>query len=192
MNSLPTTLARIRSVLMLGLSLFPLVSSLTPRAAVAQVAPLAAGETVLVSWRDPVVVGAINPFHVRRITVVRADDSQIVARVDGRTRVIDGRTITRIRRRIGTRPATAPEMVAGSAIGFGTGFLLGAMSASTDRVDAGLSTGVLLGAPAGALIAWLASRSRGIYEDVPLPAVRVFRSTAGGMRLDVMRRLVVP
>jgi hypothetical protein len=192
LSSLLKTLARIWSVLLLGLGLSSLASFPIPRAAVAQAAPLAPGETVLISWRDPAVVGALNPYHVRRITVLRTNDRQVVGRLDGRTRVIDGSTITRIRRRIGTRPATAPEMVAGSAIGFGAGFLIGAMGASTDRVDGGLSTGVLLGAPAGALVAWVASRSRGIYEDVPLPGVRVARGSTGRIRLDVLGRLVTP
>jgi hypothetical protein len=184
-------LARARSAFVFFSSL-PVLGSSMPQAATAQAAPLAPGETVLLSWRDPVVVGALNPHHVRRVTVVRANDRQVVARLDGRTQVIDGSTITRIRRKIGTHPATAPEMVAGSAIGFGAGFLVGAMGAGVDRVDAGLSTGVLLGAPAGALIAWLASRSRGIYEDVPLPGVHVARSSSGRMRLDVLRRLAAP
>jgi hypothetical protein len=192
MSSLLTALARIRSVLLLGLSISSLTSYLIPRAAVAQAAPLTAGETVLISWRDPVVVGALSPYHKRRITVLRTDARQIVGRLDGRTQVIDGSAIIRIRRKIGTRPPTAPEMVAGSAIGFGTGFLIGAIGASTDRVDAGLSTGVLLGAPAGALVAWVASRSRGIYEDVPLPGVRVARGSTGRIRLDVLGRLVAP
>jgi hypothetical protein len=62
-----------------------------------------------------------------------------------------------------------------------------------DRVDSGLSTGVLLGAPVGALVAWAASRSRGIYEDVPFPDLRVRRAAASGRaHLDLLGRLTVP
>jgi hypothetical protein len=191
MNSHLETLSCTRSVLLLGLALSSLLSSSTPAAVAAQVAPLTPGETVLVSWHEPVVTASSNPFRVRSVTVLRADDAQIVGRLDGRTYVIERRTIARIRRRIGTRPATAPEMVAGSAIGFGTGFLIGAMSTGTDRMDTGLSTGVLLGAPAGALVAWLASRSRGIYEDVPLPDVRAARTPSGRVRVDLLGRWIV-
>src|SRR5688572_8130068 len=136
------------------------VASLEARPVAAQPAALTPGETVIISWHDPALVGTSSAFRAQRFVVVRADDSQVIGRRDGRTYVMERRSIARMRRKIGTRPATAPEMVAGSAIGFATGFLLGAMSASEDRTDAGLSTGVLLGAPAGALVAWISSRSR--------------------------------
>jgi hypothetical protein len=81
-------------------------------------------------------------------------------------------------------------MVIGSAGGFATGFLAGVLtggieggSASVDRVDAGVTTAVLIGAPLGALIAWAASRSRGIYEDVP------FGDMIGGIVADPDGRL---
>jgi hypothetical protein len=57
----------------------------------------------------------------------------------------------------------------------------------------GLSTGVLVGAPVGALVAWAASRSRGIYEDVPFPDFRFSRPEASGRaHLDLLGRLAVP
>jgi hypothetical protein len=44
----------------------------------------------------------------------------------------------------------------------------------------------------GALVAWAASRSRGIYEDVPLPDVRARRSASNGrVRFDVLGRLLL-
>jgi hypothetical protein len=159
----------------------------------AQPAPLTPGETVVVTWRDPTIIGVANPPSTRRVVIVGADDTQLIGRFDGRMYIIERGSITRVRRRIGTRPATAPEMVAGSAIGFATGFLVGALGSSHDRVDSGLSTGVLLGAPVGALVAWAASRSRGIYEDVPFPDVRVRRTAASGRaHLDLLGRVAVP
>jgi hypothetical protein len=159
----------------------------------AQPAPLTPGETVVVTWRYPAIVGAANPFSTHRVVVVGADASGLIGRFDGRTYVIERGTVVRVRRRIGTRPATAPEMVAGSAIGFATGFLAGALGSTEDRVDVGLSTGVLLGAPVGALIAWAASRSRGIYEDVPFPDLRVRRAAASGRaHVDLLGRVAVP
>ena len=158
----------------------------------AQAAPLTPGETVIITWRDPVSFGSPNPLSARPFEVVSADDAQVIGRYDGQLYVIGRGAVVRVRRRIGTRPATAPEMVAGSAIGFAVGFLVGSMSATENRVDIGLSTGVLLGAPAGALVAWASSRSRGIYEDVPLPDVRARRSAATGrVHVDVLRRLLL-
>src|SRR5688572_4472835 len=136
------------------------LASLGARPVSAQSAALTPGETVLISWHDPTPVGTSYALGSQRFVVVRADDNQIIGRRNGRTYIMERRSIARVRRQIGRRPATAPEMVAGSAIGFATGFFLGAMSASDDRTDAGLSTGVLLGAPAGALVAWISSRSR--------------------------------
>jgi hypothetical protein len=159
----------------------------------AQPAPLTPGETVVVTWRDPAIIGASSPSSTRRVVVVGADPSGLIGRLGGRTYIIERSSVVRMRRRIGTRPATAPEMVAGSAIGFATGFLVGAMGATEDRVDLGLSTGVLLGAPVGALVAWAASRSRGIYEDVPFPDIRVRRAASSGRaHLDVLGRVGAP
>jgi hypothetical protein len=159
----------------------------------AQPTPLTPGETVVVTWRDPAVIGASNLSSTRQVIVVGADPSGLIGRFDGRTYIIERSSVVRMRRRIGTRPATAPEMVAGSALGFATGFLVGAMGATEDRVDLGLSTGVLLGAPVGALVAWAASRSRGIYEDVPFPDVRVRRAASSGRaHVDMLGRVGVP
>jgi hypothetical protein len=158
----------------------------------AQAAPLTPGETIVVTWRDRALIGATHLSSTRRVTVVGADSSGLIGRFDGRTYLIERSSVVRMRRRIGTRPATAPEMVAGSAIGFAAGFLVGAMGATEDRVDLGLSTGVLLGAPVGALVAWAASRRRGIYEDVPFPDMRVRRAASSGRaHLDLLGRVAV-
>jgi hypothetical protein len=168
-----------------------LASALGPRVASSQVASLAPGETALVVWREPTLVGSSPVYRQRELVVVRADALQLVGRSRDRMYIIERVAVTRVRRRIGTRPATAPEIVAGSAIGFGAAFVLGAASSSGDRADMGLSTGVLVGAPIGALVAWLASRSRGIYEDVPMPDVRVGRR-AGSGRIDLLGRVAAP
>src|SRR5689334_19940728 len=73
-------------------------------------APLTPGETVLISWHDPTLVGASYAYSSQRFVVVRADDSQVIGRRNGRTYIIERRSIARVRRQIGTRPATAPEM----------------------------------------------------------------------------------
>jgi hypothetical protein len=141
--------------------------------------PAVSGEEVRVSWYDN--AGSLGTLPAVRSTTVRLvsmDESQLVGRRGDRLHIVDTRSIRRVQRRIGTKPASAPAMVAGSAGGFAAGFLFGTFGADATRgrsaLDAGLSTGVLVGAPLGALIAWLSSRSRGIYEDVPVPrAVRV-------------------
>jgi hypothetical protein len=168
-----------------------LVPLLAPDLGTAQTAPVVPGETVLVSWRDRGSMGAANAYRRRELVVVRSNALQLIGRDDGHIYLIERGTITSVRRRIGTRPATAPEIVAGSAIGFGAAFLLGAMSSPGDRADMGLSSGVLVGAPLGALVAWVASRSRGIYEDVPLPDLRVARR-AGNVRIELAGRLATP
>jgi hypothetical protein len=150
-----------------------LVSLLAPSVGAAQAAPLVSGQTVLVSWRDRAFIGTPHAYRRRELEIVRSDWRQLIGRRGGRTYLIDRSEITRLRRRIGTQPATAPEIVTGSAIGFGAAFLLGAISSPDDRADMGLSRGVLVGAPLGALVAWVRSRSRGIYEDVTLSELLV-------------------
>ena len=84
------------------------------------------------------------------------------------------RSITTLERRIGTKPASAPAMVIGSGVGFAVGFVAGLLKSQIDRtsadhdvIDSGLVAGIL-GAQIGALVAYINSRSRGIYEDVGL------------------------
>lgn len=113
-----------------------------------------------------------------RVEFVSANPDQLVGRSRDRLLVIDSRSIRGVRRRTGTRPASAPAMVMGSAAGFAAGFLMGAAAPSGRRgaVNDGLVTGVLVGAPLGAFVAWVASRSRPLYEEV---AVREVQPTVG-------------
>ena len=41
----------------------------------------------------------------------------------------------------------------------------------SEIIDRGITAGVLLGAPIGALVAWMNSRQRGIYESVGFGAL---------------------
>ena len=105
--------------------------------------------------------------------------------------VIDTASVRTVRRRIGTKPASAPAMALGSAAGFLSGFLIGSMTyqeggragGTSSASNNGLALGVLLGAPAGALVAWLASRSRPIYENVPV------RPALSGLAVDPTGRV---
>lgn len=106
--------------------------------------------------------------------VVDVNESGFLLRKGRRLITVHASTVRSVELRVGTKPASAPAMVAGSAIGFVSGFALGALTGgfnhkdpNVDRVEAGLTTGVLVGAPAGAIVAWLTSRQRGIYEKVP-------------------------
>jgi hypothetical protein len=151
-----------------------ILSACAPSLTSAQSKPLPVpGEELRVSWNDPFgTLGGITT-HMQSLEIVRVDQHQLVGRRGKTVYVIDSGTLTRLQRRIGTKPATASEMVMGSGVGFALGFLVGAISArangSSDAMNAGLSTGVLIGAPVGALVTFIASRSRGIYEDVFVP-----------------------
>ena len=164
----------------------------TPGAASAQsTAPLSRGDHVRVTWDyAPRGYYALMVRRSATLDLVHLTESQLMGRRNGQLVIVHAPSITSLERRIGTRPATAPEMVIGSAAGFAVGFLAGAFRASVDSsvdgvVDAGISSGVLIGAPLGALAAWLNSRSRGTYEDVGLPGVRpvVAMAPSGGVGL---------
>ncbi len=156
--------------------------------------PLESGETVRIAWRDG-TARPTHPIQVQQFDLVRVDANHVIVRRADRMTVIGRHSIESFRRRIGTRPATATEMAAGSGIGFGAAFLVGWMASSPSptesRVDAGLSMGVLVGAPIGALVAWAASRSRGIYEDIPLPNLTAEVTPVGG-GLGVVARIPAP
>jgi hypothetical protein len=139
-----------------------------------QARALAPGEEVRITWLDPGVSYTYVGPHRTTAEVVDFDGTTLMLRRGKRMLTVPVSSIRGLERRVGTRPASAPAMVAGSATGFAAGFALGFATggiegggADVDRVDAGLTTGVLIGAPLGALIAWAMSRSRGIYEDVP-------------------------
>jgi len=122
-------------------------------------------------------------YNYRRtvyIEFLMIDGGRLVGRDGDRYFAIDTGSIRTVKRRIGTKPASAPAMALGSAAGFVAGFAIGAVlqSSGQDYVgrqtasNRGLSTGVLIGAPLGAFVAWVASRSRPIYETVPLASAR--------------------
>ena len=142
---------------------------------------------------------AYNYLRLVHVDFLSFDGGRLVGRVRGRPFAIGTASIRSVRRRIGTKPASAPAMVLGSAGGFAAGFLIGAVVYSQDRSGAsnpsgassatnrGLSTGVLVGAPLGALVAWVASRSRPIYEELQIGGVRpaVAASLSGRTRLSI-------
>ncbi|MSR19899.1 MAG: hypothetical protein EXR91_02835 [Gemmatimonadetes bacterium] len=143
-----------------------------PSPAVAQsTVALAPGDDVRVAWfeQSPTFT-AFRVVRIESFDVVRSDENQLLGRRGQKVFLIDPGALRTVQRRIGTKPVSAPEVVLGSGAGFALGFLVGALGASAngsgDVANAGLSSGVLLGAPLGAFVAWVASRSRGIYEDV--------------------------
>jgi len=139
--------------------------------------PLRPGDEIRVSWYDGgwgTQVGAYSAVRSQTLDFVALDQSQLVGTSRERLYIIQTSSLRDVRRRIGTKPAAAPAMVAGSAAGFAAAFVIGALSSRDggDAVNAGLSAGVLIGAPVGALVAWMSSRSRPIYEDVGIPGRR--------------------
>lgn len=163
-------------------------------AATARVGPIEVGDEIRVSWyQDRFSHGFVGP-QITSGEVVDVNDGGILLRHGARMITVPAPTVRRVQRRIGTRPATAPEMVGGSAAGFAVGFAVGALtgglnhnSPNIDRVEAGVTTAVLFGAPLGAFAAWLNSRSRGIYEDVPFGQVisSMFLDPRGGVGVSI-------
>ena len=171
-----------------------------PAPAIAQSSALSDGEEIRIRWRLPYDHSYGLP--VQRLTVGKVVDqtsSHIMVERSGQFMTVPIASVTSVERRIGTRPASAPAMVMGSGIGFAAGFAAGAILSSLDRtsesgdaVDKGLTTGVLLGAPIGALFVYAASRSRGIYAPVDLaglsPNVTVDPSGRVGLRIRIGSR----
>jgi hypothetical protein len=158
----------------------------------------AVGEELIVTYvTSRYGPGALRSTSTVRLELVANDSHQLVGRSRGQLLVIDARSIRRVKRRIGTRPASAPAMVAGSAAGFAAGFLIGATSSAggsqvsggRSAADDGLVAGVLVGAPLGAFVAWVASRSRPIYEDLGIgdvrPSVRVAPTGQVGLAISI-------
>lgn len=125
--------------------------------------------------------------------LVALHDSYLVLEKRGQPTRVPVNRVVRVQRRIGTKPASAPAMVIGSAAGFALGFVgaisLGALDGTSDlsRMDQGLTGGVLVGAPLGAFVAYLASRSRGIYETLEIDNLRAHLTPAvdGSVHLGV-------
>ena len=133
---------------------------------------LAPGDEVRIRWS---YAGATSFAHsVTQWAVAEVVDvspSHVMLRRGSRNFTVPFRSVQSLERRIGTKPASAPRMVIGSALGFLGGVAFGVASAQADPTienhgDYGLSMGVLVGAPVGALVAWATSRERGIYERV--------------------------
>jgi hypothetical protein len=188
MNALNPNLIRmiaIRSALLLLLATPATIhaqSTSNPAAArAAQVARAAqhgaihAGDEVRVRWSFGSQYGyGLNTASVVTAEVVEYTQWNIQLRRGSRVFTLPMSSVQALERRIGTKPASAPAMVKGSAIGFLAGFAAGVLTAksngavpSDEVVDSGVVGGVLLGAPVGAFIAYLTSRRRGIYEKVP-------------------------
>lgn len=154
------------------------------------------GEQLVVTYVTDRLGPLVNNFRrTIYIRFVMIDGGRLVGQDGDRYFSIDTASIRTVKRRIGTKPASAPAMALGSAAGFAAGFLVGAVSHSTrpdvrggqTAVNRGLSTGVLVGAPLGAFVAWVASRSRPIYEEVRIGRARpsVALGLSGRMRLSV-------
>jgi hypothetical protein len=137
-------------------------------------AAFAVGDEVRVSYYNPhMPIGYGGPSLITG-EVVDVSESGLLLRKGARLVTVHASTVRAVELRVGTRPASAPAMVAGSGIGFVSGFAFGVLTGGFnhidpdfDRVEAGLTTGVLVGAPAGAILAWLTSRQRGIYRKIP-------------------------
>jgi hypothetical protein len=167
-------MSRIASPARVALLLVGALAPFTASGLHAQSLPLTPGEEVRVAWWDEAYSFAFSGNRVVTAEVMAFDGQRLMLRRGRQVFTVPVQSIRRVQRRVGTKPASAPAMVIGSASGFAAGFLLGLATggieggaAGVDRVDAGVTTAVLIGAPAGALIAWAASRSRGIYQDVP-------------------------
>lgn len=155
-----------------------------------------AGEQLVVTYVTDRFGPLANSYRrTVHIEFLMMDGGRLVGRDGDRYFSVDTRSIRSVRRRIGTKPASAPAMALGSAAGFAAGFVMGAVShprrldasGGQSAVNRGLSAGVLVGAPLGALVAWVASRSRPIYEDVQIGRARpsVAMSLSGRVRLSV-------
>lgn len=141
----------------------------------AQPQSLQPGDEVRIRWSyDGTSSFAHTMTQTAIAQVVDISPSHVVLRRSGRTFTVPMRTVRSVERRVGTKPASAPRMVIGSGLGFLGGVVFGLATAQADPTiedvsDYGLSMGVLVGAPVGALIAWATSRERGIYERLGVP-----------------------
>ncbi|MDH3270304.1 MAG: hypothetical protein OEN56_03165 [Gemmatimonadota bacterium] len=161
----------------------------TPQTIAAQATGLAPGDEVRVRWeyagRPSYAFGYTRSAIAR---VVDVSPSHLTLRRGNRDFVVPVRGVQTLERRVGTRPASAPRMVIGSGLGFLGGVAIGVLRAEADPTiessgDFGLSMGVLIGAPVGALIAYVTSRERGIYEPVGVAGI------FSGMRIDPSGRV---
>ncbi|MDX1494406.1 MAG: hypothetical protein R3253_10130 [Longimicrobiales bacterium] len=148
----------------------------SPAPVAAQQPAIEPGEEVRVRWRYDASTFAHSISQVTVAEVVDVTPNAILLRRGNRHFTVPMANVRSLERRVGTRPASAPRMVIGSALGFLGGMAFGVLRGEADSniessADYGLSMGVLIGAPVGALIAYATSRERGIYERVGLPAL---------------------
>lgn len=173
-----------------------------PAPGVAQSAdPVAPGDRVRVRWS----MHDGSPYYLpiprsATMEVVSVDERRLIGTNGRQSYTIYRTAIQDVERRIGTKPASAPAVVIGSASGFAAGFLAGALKGALDPTvngtgsvsNQGLTVGVLIGAPLGALVAYVRSRSQGIYEDAPFaevdPSVTVAPSGGVGLSLRIPTR----
>ena len=171
-----------------------------PAPAFAQSSALSDGDEVRIRWQFHSDQTYGFPVHRSAVgVVVDQSGSHILLERKGRFVTVPLRTVTSVERRIGTKPASAPAMVLGSGIGFAAGFVAGVLAGSLDRTaeegdtfNNGLATGVMFGAPIGALVVYVASRSRGIYEAVDmanaLPALAIEPTGRVGLSMRIASR----
>lgn len=157
--------------------LLAFASVATPVKTTAQAQPVVeSGDRIRVMWRE----GVTSPFHSYlrsdHLDLVLIDRTRLIGRDGERVRVIPLSQVASVQRRVRTRPATAPEIVIGSAVGFAAGFTLGALKSIVDPsvegssviINDGVMAGALIGAPLGAVAAFLNSKARPLYEEIGL------------------------
>lgn len=138
----------------------------------AQDGPIQPGEEVRIRWEYGSAYGYAGGYQQSAIgEVVDATSTHLMLRRGQRFFTVPLGSVRTLERRVGTKPASAPRMVIGSGLGFLGAMAFGILRGEADptidsSMDYGLSMGVLVGAPIGALVAWATSRERGIYERV--------------------------
>lgn len=173
-----------------------LVSVTTPLKTAAQDQPtVESGDRIRVMWREGVASPYHNYLRSEHLDLVLIDETRLVGRDGDRVRVIPLNQVAHLDKRVRTRPATAPEIVIGSAMGFAAAFTLGALKSIVDPsvegsstiVNDGVRTGVLVGAPLGAVAAYLNAMARPLYEEIGIGAQRpvVLPTTNGAVHFGI-------
>jgi len=150
------------------------IAFVLPSAVTSQPTDLESGEEVRIRWETTDGYWQSPYVRVTVGEVIGGNSMTIVVQRGPNVLVVPTASVRTLERRVGTRPASAPAIAAGSAIGFAAGFAVGALRAAvnprvTGGANSGITAGILLGAPAGAFVAYLASRQRPIYESISLP-----------------------
>lgn len=138
----------------------------------AQQHALQPGDEVRVRWEHEAAHGFLGGYQQSAVAeIVDANATHLMLRRNQRFFTVPLSSVRTLERRVGTKPASAPRMVIGSGLGFLGAVAFGILRGEADSTiesstDYGLSMGVIVGAPIGALVAWATSRERGIYERV--------------------------